>query len=129
MQRSIERYWDVTPERGFLPTVDPLARLTDASDRWALLPAGAASYLEGIAAEMPRLLESGRLRARLDALPTFDLSGLLAERARLDGRLIERAMLVYSYFASAYVYATYEEPASRIPAGVAVPLYHLSRAV
>ena len=42
---------------------------------------------------------------------------------------LEHAMRLYSYFASSYVFATDEEPASRIPKEIAVPLVALADAV
>jgi indoleamine 2,3-dioxygenase len=42
---------------------------------------------------------------------------------------LEHVMRLYSYFASSYVFATNEEPASRIPKEIAVPLVAIADAV
>ncbi|MBI3304263.1 MAG: hypothetical protein HYZ72_19535, partial [Deltaproteobacteria bacterium] len=99
----------VDPQRGFLPSPDPLDRLPPAFARW-----------EEIARDLPKLLVAGRLRPVLEQLPIMKVS-TLQDPAQLD-----RAMLLLSYFGHGYVWAE-EEPARRIPAGVAVPWYAVAR--
>lgn len=52
--------------------------------------------------------------------PTFNLF------AQFTWADLERLMTLYSYFASAYVYAPEEAPIKRIPKEIAVPLYSLA---
>lgn len=115
--------WQVTSERGFLMNPDPLRHLAQVESR---IPEEAIDQLESLAAELPTLLEKGRLRLTLDALPVFDFAHLA--NGELDFRLAERLAMLYAYFASAYVFAA--EPAMRrIPAGAAVPMVQLSHIV
>src|SRR5439155_17857262 len=98
----------VSAERGFLPRPDPLQMLPVLFEVW-----------EEVAAEMPKLLAAGRLRATLDSLPPLDTAPL-----ETDAEL-ERAMLLLSYFGHGYVWGA--SPAiDRIPAGVAVPWHEVA---
>lgn len=116
--------WNVWPDRGFLLNPDPLRHLTDLAFPY---PTDAIDTLETTAAQLPTLMETGTVRPTLEKLPIFDLP--LAELAAADFRAVERLMMLYSYFASAYVYFTPDAPANRIPAGVAVPLVKLAKVV
>ncbi len=120
--------WQVRSDRGFLINPEPLVKLSDAQDNFPL-PASAFAQAEAIAGDLPTLMESGRIRAVLDALPLVDLPALHAEIDHVDFRAVERLMQMYSYFASAFVYATGEAPAHRIPQGVALPLLQLAEIV
>lgn len=100
--------FEVDPERGFLPSEDPLQSLPKEF-----------SFLDELGRELPALLESGRLRAETEKLRSVDVDGL-------GGRELLRARMIYGFLASAYVHATPGEPAKKIPAGMAVPLYQLS---
>lgn len=105
----MERF-GVSPQRGFLPSPDPLTLLPAAYKPW-----------EQAARELPRLLAAGRVRPALDGLPVLEVERLA------DGER-DRAMLLLSYFGHAYVWG--EEPAAnRIPAGVAVPWHAVARSV
>jgi len=99
----------VWPDRGFLPKPDPLEKLPQDY-----------GLINDLAKDMPLLLRTRQLRLELDRLPIIDLS-------KLRGDQIACAMRSYSFFASAYVYATGEETAKHIPRGVAVPLRYLSK--
>jgi indoleamine 2,3-dioxygenase len=99
----------VDPERGFLPSPDPLDRLPAAFARW-----------EEMAHNLPKLLVAGKLRPVLEQLPILDVTQLQGEAQ------IHRAMLLLSYFGHGYVWGE-GEPTPRIPAGVAVPWYEVAR--
>jgi indoleamine 2,3-dioxygenase len=99
----------VDPERGFLPSPDPLDRLPSTFARW-----------EEIAHHLPKFLVAGKLRPALEQLPVLDVTQLQGE-AQTD-----RAMLLLSYFGHGYVWGE-GKPANRIPAGVAVPWYQVAR--
>ncbi len=93
----------VDPQRGFLPTPDPLRRLPAAFAPW-----------EDIAHDLPKLLVAGTIRSELDQLPMLKVSALS------NHGQFERAMMLLSYFGHAYVWGEMA-PASRLPASVAVP--------
>jgi indoleamine 2,3-dioxygenase len=98
----------IDPERGFLPSSDPLQELPNPLGRW-----------EELARDMPKLLAAGKLRSYLDQLPLLDTSPLQGEAE------YERAMLILSYFGHGYVWGGMQAR-DRIPAGVAVPWYQVS---
>lgn len=93
----------VSPERGFLPDPDPASELLREFADW-----------QDIAADLPRLIPSGRLRPLIAKLPVRDTGGIE------DGPLLRRAMQVLSYLGHAYVWGE-DPPARAIPPGVAVP--------
>lgn len=113
--------WNVWEDRGFLMNPDPPQSIADAVDFPPI------NHLQSIATELPQLLETRNIRRTLDELPVYDLAPLQLES--LDGHIVERMMQIYSYFASAYVYANPDDPAHCIPAGVAVPLVQLAHRV
>ncbi|MFN8451657.1 MAG: indoleamine 2,3-dioxygenase [Anaerolineae bacterium] len=117
--------WQIWTDRGCLINPDPVVRLRDALDGFPI-PASALAHAETLAAELPDLLETRRVRRALEELPVVDLWALHSVLDEVDSRVVERLMQMYSYFASAFVYATHEEAAHRIPAGVAVPLVQLA---
>ncbi len=90
-------------ERGFLPSSDPLSRLSQEFDAW-----------ENAAHSLPKLFAGDRLRETLAALPPFPLAAITNERER------ERAMVLLSYLGHAYVWGG-RRPATVLPARVAVP--------
>ena len=100
--------YDVDPVRGFLPAQDPLTQLPAPFAEW-----------DRLAAELPALILTGRVRRRLEQLQTPDLAYLE------DSGQLERAMLVISALGMAYVWGM-EPPARRIPAAIAVPWQRLA---
>jgi indoleamine 2,3-dioxygenase len=118
--------WGIWPDRGFLLNPDPTACLSDIVGLDTLIPRDALIHLDQISLELPSLLDSRKVRATLDTLPVYDVQPL---RQYPHFQVVERFMQLYSYLASAYVYATHETPEHRIPAGVAKPLYQLSQMV
>jgi indoleamine 2,3-dioxygenase len=101
--------YQVDPERGFLPSQDPLEKLPKAYEIW-----------DQIGAELSALLVTGKLRSTLERLVPLELGGLRDNRER------ERAILLLSVFGNAYVWADLRKPAARIPKGVAMPLCQLA---
>lgn len=95
----------VDPQRGFLPSPDPLACLPPTFTLW-----------EEIAHNLPKLLVAGTVRHTLEQLPILKVAGLR------DLAQLERGMVLLSYFGHAYVWAE-EKPAGRIPVGITVPWY------
>jgi len=99
----------VDPQRGFLPSLDPLASLPSAFTPW-----------EEIIHQLPKLFVAGTVRHTLEQLPILKVAALQ------DHAQLERAMLLLSYFGHAYVWAE-EKPAARLPTGIAVPWYVVSQ--
>jgi indoleamine 2,3-dioxygenase len=118
--------WQIWPDRGFLINPDPLVRLTSSSALSALIPHDTLEHLQQASTDLPELLQQRKVRTVLDALPVYDMSPL---NQISEFYVVERLMQLYGYLASAFVYATNEEPEHRIPAGVAKPLYQLSQMV
>jgi indoleamine 2,3-dioxygenase len=118
--------WQIWPDRGFLINPDPLVRLTSSSALSALVPHDTLEHLQQVSTDLPELLQQRKVRTVLDALPVYDMSPL---NQITDFYVVERLMQLYGYLASAFVYATNEEPEHRIPAGVAQPLYQLAQMV
>ncbi len=117
--------WHIWPDRGFLINPDPAARLQEGANRFPIALAELA-HAQAVADDLPDLLRRRRARTALEELPVVDLWPLHSQLDRVDFRLVERLMQMYSYFASAYVYATHELPAGRLPEGVALPLVQLA---
>lgn len=126
--------------RGFLPEHDPVPLdFAPSPPRGLFGLIAPPSYrkdfadVEGIGRNIPSLLNERRVRECLASMPVYDF--VLDQKAdRYYGNKItlaqaERLKLLYSYFASAYVWATHESPANRIPRSVAKPLVKLSAMV
>jgi indoleamine 2,3-dioxygenase len=100
--RVLEEH-QVCSRRGFLPEQDPLGSLAEYYKPW-----------DELATELPKLLMSGSVRSWLSRLP-------MLETERLDDqKSLERAMLVLSYFGSAWVWGE-AEVSDRIPENIAIP--------
>ena len=93
---------EVSRERGFLPSCDPLNKLNKYFGLW-----------EGMAKELPKLLVTDRLRTVFDQMPVLDVD-------RLDQDQCERAMLLLSFLGHGYVWCDLP-PADHIPPGIAIP--------
>lgn len=100
--------YEIDPARGFLPAEDPLASLPPYFAAW-----------DALGADLPALLLAGQARSYLDRLEPLAIARLAGKAER------ERAMLLLSTFAGAYVWGG-PEPAARLPAGLAVPLWELA---
>ena len=101
--RKILDDFQVDPERGFLPSADPLKRLPSNFQVW-----------EDAARELPKLLAAGRIRPVLRDMPVLNVDGLRDEPE------FQRAMLLLSYFGHAYAWGIGSVP-DHIPAPVAIP--------
>src|SRR5450432_1668022 len=91
------------PQRGFLPSQDPLTRLPAPFDAW-----------ESVALGLPKLFASDRLRSAILDLPEFPTEAIVT------GRELERAMVLLSYLGHAYVWGG-KRPAETLPGRIAVP--------
>src|ERR1700683_2226642 len=87
----------IDPERGFLPSQDPLTRLPEAFDAW-----------ESTALGLPKLLASDHVRRSIEDLPPFPIDRIANERE------LERAMTLLSYLGHAYVWRG-TQPAEVLP--------------
>ena len=103
--------FDVSPERGFLPSLDPLATV---SPPWP-------SSLEQMGCDLPKLLAARQFRSYVHEHPLhfteFDGQGDLTE-SRCAARIL-------SFAGHAYVWEEPHRPADRIPATLAVPWFHV----
>ncbi len=100
---SNDRAVQLDPERGFLPSQDPLSRLPWAFDTW-----------EGVASGLPKLLASDHIRRTIEDLPPFPLDQIATAQE------LERAMTLLSYLGHAYVWRG-ERPAEVLPKVLAIP--------
>lgn len=130
MQQGIahidQNCWRIWEDRGFLIHPDPLDKLTRIAGLDSLIPQDALAQIEQTAHALPTLLESGTIRTTLEHFPVYDMHRLVETH---DFRIVERLMQMYSYFASAFIYATNQEAEHRLPAGIAVPLVQLAEMV
>ena len=95
--------------RGFLPALDPLTTLPQEF-----------AWLDDLGATLPLLLENGHARKIIASVPPINTQALHQREA-------QRAFLIYSFLASAYVWAPGQKPLDRIPCGIALPLYTLGK--
>lgn len=94
---------------GFLPGKDPLIELPEKF-----------SFLDELADALPDLLTERELRPvlnKLDPVSTDTLKDLE----------LNRAHMIYSFLASAYVHAINEDPVKKLPKGISLPLVALSK--
>ena len=115
--------FDITLERGFLPTIDPLKTFADMSGGTFSDPVYCdAMKLENFAARIPEMMTAGILRREVDKLSTthitsitpFNVNGLDTEAA------LKRAMMLLSFIGHAYIWGG-EQAATSIPATIAKP--------
>lgn len=105
-------------ERGFLPMQDPLTDLTQPD----------FDEIEKLGVDLPQLVHEKRFReasANYLGAP-FNWDEMIAE---LDEAEVERAFMLFSYFASAYVHSPGLPAVSTIPAPIAKPLVRLAQHV
>ncbi len=95
--------YDVSPERGFLPTEDPLLALPEPF-----------AELDRLSAELPYLVLTGRVRRTLATFACPDLTPLTTK-----GEL-ERAKLIMSSLCMAYIW-TEQPEIEMLPANLAMP--------
>lgn len=100
--------YQVDPVTGFVPAVPPLLALPEAYSAW-----------DAVVPELSALIRSRRLRALLRGLPVLDTAPLVTDAER------ERALLLLTHFANAYVWGG-EEPDLLLPPAIAVPLSALA---
>jgi len=105
--------YEISPERGFLCAVDPAL---------VELPSDLGPAVEA-AADLPRTLLTGRVRAHLEQLPELDLTVFCAEAAE---PALRSAMRRYAFMTQAYVWGEPVAPA-RLPAMLAKPIWALAR--
>ena len=110
LNQILEKY-EVDFERGFLPAQDPILQLPKQFEAWELLARNFTAYIN-----------AGVIRARIEALP-------LIEHPELHSReTLERAMLLLSFFAHAYVHLP-PKPANYIPACISIPWLKVAKAL
>lgn len=116
--------WDIT-DRGFLPSTDPIATLTNYDQKYIPL----VNRLENITVMLPLWVEERRVREEL-VHNLREVAGLVDEEFFGEDEVhLERLMHIFSYMASAYVYARHESPATRIPVEIAAPLVYIAEKI
>ncbi|HET6252310.1 MAG TPA: hypothetical protein VFE47_31780 [Tepidisphaeraceae bacterium] len=105
------RQFEMSPERGFLPVAYPIGELPLRFLAW-----------DEMGRDLPKLLVCDHVRPAVDAMAVLDAGGLETQPQR------ERAMMLLSYFAHAYVWgggqagsASAEQVAKHLPASISVP--------
>lgn len=115
--------FDITLERGFLPSEDPLKTFAGmvTSDNTHI----EAMQLENFAAQIPKLMAAGIFRQKVDKLSQsefqmpFKVLGLSTEAE------LKRAMMLLSFMGHAYMWGG-TEPATTIPPAIARPWEHVA---
>ena len=97
---------------GFLPEQDPILQLSNDFTHW-----------EDVALSLPKLITNTKIRPILEALPAFKINALSSPQEN------ERAMLILSYIAHAYVWCDQFNPATRLPANISQAWYQVSQKV
>jgi len=95
--------FDMSEDRGFLPHADPIEQLPPWFSAW-----------DEMGQKLPKLLVSDHVRPAIERMPILDFSQLESHAER------ERAMMLLSYFAHAYVWGG-GEVARRLPASISIP--------
>ncbi len=108
MKSKILKEFNIDSNRGFLPTIDPIIKLSDKFSEW-----------DKLGKEMSSLLMSGDFRKAVLDLPDLDISTIE------DGPELERAMLLLSMFANAFVWCD-DKPKKIIPSSIAIPLHKIA---
>ena len=103
--------YDIHPERGFLPSPDPLDRLPEEFESW-----------EAMAHDLPKYLMTGKVRTLIGALPLVDTAELN------DGRELSRAMVILSFLGHAYVWGE-KDAVESIPACLARPWVQVAKRI
>ena len=103
--------FDISPERGFLPTTDPLGNLADEP------------ILSQIGAELPKLLTARQLRRLI--LDRAEIMGPVADDWGLDE--FRCAMRILSFIGHAYVWEDPDHPVADLPPALARPWYEVAR--
>jgi indoleamine 2,3-dioxygenase len=103
--------FDISPECGFLPAVDPLDNLPGEP------------VLNQIGAELPKLLTARQVRRFIR--DRMDLMGPVADDWGLDA--FRCAMRTLSFAGHAYVWEDPDHPAARLPPSLAQPWYHIAQ--
>lgn len=96
--------YEIDPRTGFMPLWEPLLALDSYFAPW-----------DELAPLVGHMIRNRGIRARLDKMPVLDAGRLRSRAAK------ERGVTLLCVFANAYVWGG-AEPATRIPASVAVPL-------
>lgn len=108
---QILKKYNVDFERGFLPAQDPLLKLPSRYQDWEVLATNLTPYIN-----------AGVVREKIDELP------LIEHPEFNDPAALERAMLLLSFFAHAYVHSP-PKPRNYIPATISIPWIKVAKAL
>ena len=110
---SLENF-DISEKTGFVPEIPPLPRLgNEAFSRW-----------EEVMDQLPALIESHQLRAKIEQLPEAEFS----ERTLKSEREWWRAYNLLTFLSQGYIWMEGEKGlVNKIPKKLAVPWYEVSK--
>ncbi len=101
----------ITEEFGYLPAYEPAHSLSPGNEEW-----------NQFGKDLPKLLMGTNFRARVKALPKFNIDKLIGEAE------VQRAMLVLSYIGQAYQWSD-DKAATVMPQVLAKPWYEVGKLV
>ena len=101
----------ITEEFGYLPAYEPAHSLSPGNEEW-----------NQFGKDLPKLLMGTNFRARVKALPKFNIDKLVGEAE------VQRAMLVLSYIGQAYQWSD-DKAATVMPQVLAKPWYEVGKLV
>ena len=101
----------ITEEFGYLPAYEPAQSLSAGNEEW-----------DQYGKDLPKLLMGTNFRARVRALPSFNVAALKGEAE------IQRAMLVLSYIGQAYQWSE-NSAATLMPSNLAKPWFEVGKLV
>lgn len=119
--------WDAWSDRGFLAKPDPLPSLNGARGLEQHMTSDDAAVIEQVAAELRTSIDARNFRSKIRDMPELKFGRL--ELTNGNHHLVERLILLYSYFANAYVFEDPDAPADRLPTQIARPLHFLTTLV
>lgn len=105
-------YFDITPERGFLPREDPFVHL----------PAE-FSYLDEFGSQLPELIRQSKVNTAVKELPIPSISQLYS----LRGSALQLAWVRYGFIQSACARSQKSGSPISIHKNIAWPMYHLAK--
>ncbi|MSO52788.1 MAG: hypothetical protein EXQ51_10335, partial [Acidobacteria bacterium] len=101
----------ITEEFGYLPAYEPAQSLSAGNEEW-----------DQYGKDLPKLLMGTNFRARVRALPSFNVAALKREAE------IQRAMLILSYIGQAYQWSE-NSAATLMPSNLAKPWFEVGKLV
>lgn len=106
--KEIFAEYQIDENRGFLPSIDPILHLPKEYEAW-----------DDLALNLTKFINAGIIRKKIQELPIISNPQFQSEREQ------ERAMLLLSFFAHAFVHSP-PTPANFIPSNIAIPWVNIA---